>query len=54
MKAVHGELIVELLRDADRALGSESSNGSFSTWNHCCPVNSLSHRERVGEKAFSD
>jgi hypothetical protein len=29
---VHGELILKLLREAGKALGSESVNGSYSMW----------------------
>jgi len=36
MRAAQGELRVELLREADRTLGSEFANGGFSTWTASC------------------
>ena len=33
---VHGELMVKPLREADKALGSESANERFSTWSAIC------------------
>ena len=49
MNRVPGELIIKLLREADRALGSESAYGNYSTWSAIGSVPSKFSRRIAAE-----